>query len=119
MQSNLKDVIASLNGIKVVLSMVSSSNKHLPPHAQEMLSPSERTVATTPSVENPGEAGDKVETAEDEGHAQTVLGLSKKDPERKRCVRVSSHAVLVHLNPSKQVVRKKNGVRTVVPFIVC
>lgn len=86
MQSDLEEVLASPHGIKVVLSMVSSLSKHLPPHAKDMLAPPERTVATTPAVQNPGEAGEESNDAQPEGEpTETVLGLSKKDPERKRC----------------------------------
>lgn len=86
-QNNLEEVLASLHGIKVVLSMVSSLSKHLPPHAKDMLSPPERTVAVSPAVDDPGEAGEDSKEAGPEGEpTQTVLGLSKKDPERKRCV---------------------------------
>ena len=73
--------MGSVHGIKVLLSLVSSSDKHLPPHAQDMLSPPERTVATMSAVEMPREASEVLQEREPE---QVVLGLSKKDPERKR-----------------------------------
>lgn len=44
MQSNLEEILASQNGIKVVLSLVSAEVKHLPPHARELLNTPERTV---------------------------------------------------------------------------
>jgi len=56
LQNNLPEVVGSVHGIKVLLSLVSSSDKHLPPHAQDMLSPPERTVATMSAVEMPREA---------------------------------------------------------------
>ena len=63
MQSNIEEIIASQNGITVVLSLVSAEVKHLPPHARELLSPPERTVTVAVEDEEQGEGGKEDDSA--------------------------------------------------------
>jgi hypothetical protein len=58
-QSNLEEIVRNQNGIKVLLSMVRSEAKHLPPHARELLNTPQRiiTVAVKDEDQQEGEEG--------------------------------------------------------------
>lgn len=64
-QSNLEEILANQNGIKVVLSLASAEEKHLPPHARELLSPAERTVIV--AVQQDEQEGEKRDTGDAAG----------------------------------------------------
>jgi hypothetical protein len=91
-QENIAEVAASQHGIKVVLSIVSADEKHLPPHAVELLHPAERTVLVSCASQDvdPEAHGNEAvgTTAADHKPPETEtknLGLSKKQPEARRC----------------------------------
>ena len=106
----------SPHGIKVLLSLLTSGEKHLPPHAQALLHPPARTVTVTAasdaSTPTPAAAGRATEPSSDvdmQAEQQTAaatsvvtLGASKKDPAARRREVLGSgpgslaHAVLAH-----------------------
>jgi hypothetical protein len=83
MQSSLQEILASQNGIKVILSLASADGKHLPPHARELLSPPERTI--TVPVEDDGQQEGEQDAGENSAGASSYrLGLQLQC----RCVRI-------------------------------
>ena len=88
----------SQHGVKVLLSLLTSSEKHLPPHAHALLRPPERTVtvkaaseAGTPAPAAAGTAAEPMASlamdTDDQDKPATsvmVLGASKKDAEARR-----------------------------------
>jgi hypothetical protein len=86
MQTNLSAVLNDKHGIKVVLSLLSETNKHLPPHARELLSPAERRVRVRQTESDVAEQDETESANAPSTNATEILGLSKKSPERRRCV---------------------------------
>ena len=88
----------SPHGVKVLLSLLTSGEKHLPPHAHALLRPPERTVtvsaaseAGTPAPAAAGTAAEPMASSamdtDDQDKPATsvvVLGASKKDAEARR-----------------------------------
>jgi hypothetical protein len=60
-QSNLEEIVQNQNGIKVLLSMVSSEAKHLPPHARELLNTPQRIITLTVKDEDQQEGEEGAE----------------------------------------------------------
>lgn len=107
-QAGIAEVTASKHGIKVLLSLTSDSERHLPPHAVSMLRVPARTVTVASAADpTPGENGDA--TAEDKERTTAdaavstelvQLGVSKKEPRVRRYDGASVPRQDMHLEAS-------------------
>lgn len=90
MQAAIPDMCDSKHGSKVLLYLLHPNcSRYLPPHALKLLTPPVRTITSTAQTTTDG--GDDKDEADKPKAEPQVMGLSKKDPELRRCALTALH----------------------------